>query len=118
MLVIIRAFEGRGFVGLEPVVACMGAAIGPGASEGLGALVGVVFASSVEPDGVVDDVVHDAVGFHGGVEAGVPVLFRVLGAEHGGSGVVAPFDEFEEHDTSVIQEPFVDHQQREYCVFA
>ena len=35
-----------------------------------------------DPEGVVDDAVHDGVGVDSGAEALVPVLLGVLGAEH------------------------------------
>ena len=43
--------------------------------------------------GVVDDAVHDRVGVDPAAEALVPVLLRLLGAEHRRGRVVAPFEE-------------------------
>ena len=81
-----------------------------------------VGAAGFDPDGVVDDAVHDRVGVDSAAEALVPVLLRVLGAEHGRGGVVAAFEELEEHASDAVigavEEPFVDHEERERGVLA
>ena len=68
----------------------------------VGLVHGGVFAhvegAGLDPEGVVDDTVHDGVGVYGGAEALVPVLLRVLGAEHRRGVSVAALEEFEQDD--------------------
>ena len=60
---------------------------------------------------------HDRIGADARAEPGMPVLLRVLGAEHRRAGVVAAFKQFQQHGAHVVvgmvQEPFIDHEQRE-----
>ena len=65
--------------------------LGSGVRLGVFAHVG---ASGLDPDGVVDDAVHDGIGVDSAAEALVPVLPGVLGAEHRRGGVVAALEEF------------------------
>ena len=55
-----------------------------------------VVVAGVDGDGVVDDAVHDRVGGHVPSEPLVPVLDRVLRAEHGADGVVPVLHDLEE----------------------
>ena len=59
-----------------------GAALtGPGSAGG-GGVFAHVHLAGLDPEGVVDDAVHDRVGVDSAAEALVPVLLRVLSAEH------------------------------------
>ena len=71
-------------------------------SVGRGGLFAHVDVARLDPDGVVDDAVHDRVGVDSGAEALVPVLLRVLGAEHCRCRVVAAFEELEQHAADVV----------------
>lgn len=70
-----------------------------------------------DPEGVVHDAVHDRVSVDSSAEAGVPVLLRVLGAEHRGDRVVAALEQLEQHGTDLVaglvQQPFIEDQDRE-----
>ena len=55
-----------------------------------------VHVAGLDPEGVVDDAVHDGVGVDSGAEPLVPVLLGVLGAEHGGGVSVASLEELEQ----------------------
>ena len=65
-------------------------------SAGRGGLFAHVDVAGLDPEGVVDDAVHDRVGVDPGAEALVPVLLRVLGAEHRRGRVVSAFEPVEE----------------------
>lgn len=92
----------------------------------VGLLVGVVLAhvvvSGADGDAVVDDAVHDRVRGDVAVEALVPVLDWVLGAEHRARGVVAEFHDLQEEGAHAfvgfVEEPFVQDEERVVGVFA
>lgn len=62
-------------------------------SAGRGGVFAHVGAAGFDPDGVVDDAVHNRVGVGPSAGSLVPVLLRVLGAEHRRGGVVAAFEQ-------------------------
>ena len=80
---------------------------------------GVVFphvhGSGIEPDRVVDDAVHDGISMDATSQPGVPVILSVLRAEDGGSGVMPPFDQFEDEVLfgfgDILQQPFIQDQE-------
>lgn len=99
----IRSFGGHrilplGAMGITGGGRCLSRS-GPSApavvrSGGHGGVLAHVVAAGVDPDGVVDDAVHDRIGVDSRAEALVPVLLRVLGAEDGRGGVVAALEQF------------------------
>ena len=68
------------------MIATVGATDPPAGSSLLvrGGVLAHVVGAGVDPDGAVDDAVHDGVGVDPGAQALVPVLLRVLRAEDGG----------------------------------
>ena len=80
----------------------MGAALTGVGSVGCGGVFAHVHLAGLDPDGVVDDAVHDRVGVDSAAETPVPVLLRVLGAEHRRRRVVASLEQLEEHGSRVV----------------
>lgn len=81
-----------------------------------------VVGARLDPDRVVDDPVHDRVRMNTGAEALVPVLLRVLGAEHRRRFAVTALHQLQQHAAHrlcrPVQQPLVNNEQRERGVFA
>ena len=75
----------------------------------------------LQPDGVMDDAVHDRIGMDPSAQPGVPVLLLVLGAEDRGLAVAPQFHELHDHAPEVVvglvQQPLVQHKDLEAAVF-
>lgn len=76
----------------------------------------------VDPDGVVDYMVHDRVGVDAAAEPGMPVLLPGLRAEHGRRGAVVCLHELEQEGSirfvGPVERPFVQHEDLEGGVLA
>jgi len=55
---------------------------GPWSARAGGGVFAYVHLAGFDSEGVVDDAVHDRVGVDPAAEALMPVLLRILGAEH------------------------------------
>ena len=67
-------------------------ALRPGLGAGQRGVFPHVVGAGLDPDRVVDDPVHDRVCVNARAEALVPVLLRILGAEHRRRFAVAALD--------------------------
>ncbi len=76
-----------------------------------------VVTAGLDPDRVVHDPVHDRIRVDSGSESLMPVLLRILGAEHRRRTVVAAFEQFQQHAAHrlirMIEQPFVYHENAE-----
>lgn len=53
--------------------------------------------AGIRPDGVMHDPVHNRIGVYPGPESRVPVLLRILSAEHRRRGVVTTLEQLQQH---------------------